>query len=82
MNLHLALDKTWPACGGILGLGDLGTGGHHKGSMLEARKWPSRKREGIKFKLFKLVRPEMRTDSASSQPCYSPFSGHNLTGPR
>lgn len=66
----------------VSGLGNLGKGGHHKGSMVEGWKWPSRKREGIKFKLFKLVRPEMRTDSASSQPYYILFSGHNLIGPR
>lgn len=50
--------------------------------MVEEQKWPSRKREGVKFKLFRMVQPEMGTEPASSQPCCIPFSGHNPRGPQ
>lgn len=61
MSLHLALSKLWPAHGGrspghCSRAGDLRQGGHD-GLIVE--EVANRKTEGVKFKLFKLIKPKM-----------------------
>lgn len=65
-----------------MGVGGLREGGP-KASAMEEQKRPGGEREGVKLKLFRLVKPKMRVKAAtSSQACSIPFSGHNLGGPR